>query len=147
MNTNTPSSSNEGLSATKKVPPPTPVKTQTKGILTAIVIGVGLVSLAIVSGGTSLGTGQGGNAARHASYVLDFIKSKATHPSTVDFCSSMNMTTKVDAQPDGSFLYGYRNCMTAKNSFGLELTYDWVVVLQESKNGDIKVANWSIDEK
>jgi hypothetical protein len=141
MNTNTPSSSNEGLSATKKVPP---AKSQTKGILIAIVIGIGLVSLAIVSGGT---TGQSGNAARHASYALDFIKSKATHPSTVDFCSSMNMTTKVDAQPDGSFLYGYRNCMTAKNSFGLELTYDWVVVLQESKNGDIKVANWSIDEK
>jgi len=155
MNTNTPPSSNEGLSETKKVPPQASVKDQLKGIAIAIFLGVGIAVIAFQSGGTSntpVATTSDvvapqGDALKHASYVLDFIKAKATHPSTVDFCNSINMMTKAEQQPDDSFLYAYRNCLTAKNSFNVELTYDWVVVLQELKTGEIKVTNWSIDEK
>jgi len=155
MNTDTPSSSNEDISEPKKVPPQASVKDQLKGIAIAIFLGVGIAVIAFQSGGTSNTpatitseeVSPQGNALEHASYVLDFIKAKATHPSTVDFCNSINMMTKAEQQPDGSFLYAYRNCLTAKNSFNVELTYDWIVVLQESKTGEIKVTNWSIDEK
>ena len=155
MNTNTPPSSNEDVSATKKVPPQASVKDQLKGIAIAIFLGVGIAVIAFNSGGSSNTpatttpevVAPQGNASKHSSYVLDFIKAKATHPSTVDFCTSLNMMTKAEQQPDGSFLYAYRNCLTAKNSFNVELTYDWVVVLQESKAGEIKVTNWSIDEQ
>ncbi len=155
MNTNTPPSSNEGLSETKKVPPSASVKDQLKGIAIAIFIGVGIIVIASHSGETS-NTSQltihevpapQDNSSKHYSYVLDFVKSKATHPSTVDFCSVLNRVVKTEKQPDGSTLYAYRNCMTAKNSYGVELKYDWVVVIDESTTGSIKVINSDIKEE
>ena len=153
MITNTPPSSNEGLSQTKKVPASASIKDQIGGIVLVIVIGIIIGSLFVGgSSNTSAPTtpeveAPQGNALKHSSYVLDFIKAKATHPSTVDFCSSLNMMTKAEQEPDGSFLYAYRNCLTAKNSFGVELTYDWVVVLHESITGEIEVVNSSLEEK
>jgi hypothetical protein len=155
MNTNTPPSSSEGLSETKKVPPQASVKDQLKGIAIAIFLGVGIAVIAFQSGGTS-NTSQPttpevpapqDNSSKHYSYVLEYIKAKATHPSTVDFCSVLNLQKKIEKQPNGSTLYAYRNCMTAKNSFGAELKYDWVVVLEESTNGSIKVTNSDIKEE
>lgn len=155
MNTNTPPSPNEGLNETKKVPSQPTIKSQLRGIGIAILIGVVVILGSIFIGATSNTTSTAvpevvapqDNSSKHYSYVLEYIKAKATHPSTVDFCSVLNLQKKTEKQPDGSTLYAYRNCMTAKNSFGVELKYDWVVVLEESTNGSIKVINSDIKEE
>lgn len=143
MNTPTPSSIDE----TKKSTPPSNNKDALKGFLVILFI-ISFVVWLLVGGesNTAEVSAPQDNAAEHYSFVLDFVKSKASHPSTVEFCSMFNKIVKTETEPDGSQLHAYRNCMTAKNSYGTELTYDWVVVLHEKKDGSLEVVNWDIKE-
>lgn len=137
----------------KSTPPPPTVREQITGIIAAIIIGV-LIVWFFASREPNTNTSAQPKATpkedtsiEHYPYVLDFVKSNATHPSTVDFCSLLNRVIKTQKEPDGGYLHAYRNCMTAKNSFGVELKYDWVVVIKESTTGEISVVDWDIVEE
>jgi hypothetical protein len=136
----------------KNTPPPPTIREQITGIIAAIIIGVLLVWFVVGELNTTTPSQPKAipsedTSAKHYSYVLDFVKSNATHPSTVDFCSLLNRVIKTQKEPDGGYLHAYRNCMTAKNSFGVELKYDWVVVIKESTTGQVSVVDWDIIEE
>ena len=167
MNTNIPPSFNEDLNETKKSPDAPTIKQMVPAVIVIVLIGIA-IALLFIEGKSVTQVDQTSvaeveketqvdqpiiaeipedNSIKHYPYVLDYIKSETSHPSTVDFCTTLNLQTKSEKQPDGSVLYAYRNCMTAKNSYGVELKYDWVVVIQESTDGSIKVINSDIKEE
>lgn len=143
---NTPNPSSPVEETKKSTPPPSTSDAIKGGILLTIIVSLGIWFF--VGGEPSQPSSPVvGNASAHTPFVYDHVKAQASHPSTVEFCSTLNLMKKTETEPDGSYLHAYRNCMTAKNSYGTELKYDWVVVLHEKLDGTIEVIETDIKEE
>ncbi|AOJ60971.1 hypothetical protein J3L14_20505 [Burkholderia pseudomallei] len=88
------------------------------GIAVAIIAGAVLVACGDENGDL-MARARRERDVRAITLCQDYARSKATHPSTVDFSL---LGTRVAEQSDGSVIAA--STFTAKNGFGLELKYE-----------------------